>query len=97
MELAALTEAFNLGILRHNTHASLRAMDDDAFPLDPVRYRYLLDLRNTAKELLAGAEAEAHLPIQDRDSLLRIRHLVAYIDDTIAQIARTIPHHPLPQ
>lgn len=72
-------------------------MDDNAFPLDPVRYRFLLDLRNTAKELLAGAEAEAHLPIQDRDSLMRIRNLVAFIDSTIEQLARTLPHHPLPQ
>lgn len=68
-------------------------MDVTPFPLDPIRYRFLLDLRNTALELLAGAEAEAHLPIQDPDSLSRIRNLVSSLERTIAQLARTVPHH----
>lgn len=67
-------------------------MDDIAFPLDPVRYRYLLDLRRTAQEFLLGAEAEAHLPSQDPASLARIRNLVAFLDRTIHQLSKTLSH-----
>lgn len=92
-----LSGAFLLRILRHNTRASLRAMDDTTHSLDPVRYRYLLDLRATAVELLAGAEADSHPPAQDADSLARIRNLVHSLDRTINQLSRTLSRHSLPR
>lgn len=70
---------------------------DDTPPLDPLRYRYLLDLRATAADFLRGAEAESHLPVQDPDSIQRIRDLVASLDRTISQLSRTLSHHPLPK
>lgn len=63
---------------------------DDTPPLDPVRYRFLLDLHHTAQAYLEGALSPEHNAVQDRDSIYRIRELVSSLDRTIAQLSTTL-------